>query len=241
MREAGAIPTLIVEGNIGAGKSTFLRLVAQHLNAHIVYEPHQRWQQIGGENLLDRFYNDTARWAYTFQTFAFITRVVEQEQHRAQYSAEPFHVLERSVFSDRFCFARNCHELGFMSSLEWRLYQEWFEWLVYEYTTVPSAFIYLRTDPHVCFDRIKKRNRSEEREVGFDYLALLHKRHEEWLIHKKDIPETIAKIPVLVLECNEEFEQDFARQKEHMKKIAQFVEQKFNLPASRIEREALIS
>ena len=49
----------IVEGNIGVGKSTFLKLLAQRLDCHVVFEPHKKWQNIGtAGNLLEKFYQD---------------------------------------------------------------------------------------------------------------------------------------------------------------------------------------
>ena len=48
---------LILEGNIGSGKSTFLRLLKENLDVDVVYEPTDRWQSVGaGGNLLDLFY-----------------------------------------------------------------------------------------------------------------------------------------------------------------------------------------
>jgi deoxyadenosine/deoxycytidine kinase len=44
-----------------------------------------------------------------------------------------------------------------------------------------AGIIYLRCEPHVCESRIKKRNRSEEAGIPFNYLDLLHRKHEEWL------------------------------------------------------------
>ncbi len=45
--------TFIIEGNIGAGKSTFVSLIKKELDVHVVYEPHDQWQMVGGtENLL---------------------------------------------------------------------------------------------------------------------------------------------------------------------------------------------
>ena len=71
----------ILEGNIGAGKSTFLSLIKELLPVQIVYEPVEKWQHVGaGENILEKFYTDTHRWAYTFQSYAFITRVIEQKE-----------------------------------------------------------------------------------------------------------------------------------------------------------------
>ena len=82
----------VVEGNIGAGKSTFLKVINTFLNAQVVYEPHEKWQNVGGENLLENFYADTQRWAYTFQTYAFITRILEREK-AALKNTQPFQIL----------------------------------------------------------------------------------------------------------------------------------------------------
>ncbi|MBA3954623.1 deoxynucleoside kinase [Candidatus Dependentiae bacterium] len=229
MHAQKTVKHFVIEGNIGAGKSTFLKIIHQYLTAQIVYEPHEKWQNVGGENLLELFYADPKRWAYTFQTYAFITRIMAQ-QEAALKAHEPFQVLERSVYSDRYCFAYNCFEMGLITQLEWQLYQEWFSWLVDKYTAQPSGFIYLQTDPEVCFKRLQKRNRSEEQAVSLDYLTLLHAKHESWLVGKQGIAANLKQVPVLILECNEEFENNPRVQKEHMIKIAQFLDQEYAIP-----------
>ncbi len=215
------IVSLSIEGNIGAGKSTFLKLIEQWLDTQVVFEPHAKWQEVGGENLLDKFYKDTTRWAYTFQTYAFVTRVVEQEAN-ARNSTHLVQIMERSVYSDRYCFAKNCFEMGTMNSLEWKLYQEWFSWLVDLFIVKPKGFIYLKTDPEICYKRMVKRNRSEENTVSLDYLKMIHQKHEKWLVDNHEIEDTLKKVPVLVLECNEDFENNVKMQEKHMKKISDF-------------------
>lgn len=213
----------IIEGNIGAGKSTFLRLIHERLPVQIVYEPHTKWQTVDGqENLLDKFYQDTKRWGYTFQSYAFVTRVIEQEKH-AQTNQFDRQLLERSVYSDRYCFAKNCFEMGTISGLEWSLYKQWFEWLVENYTTKPSGFIYLQSDPTVCYERLKKRGRQEEAAVPLSYLKSLHEKHEDWLLHKKGVAYYLKDTPVLVLDCNDEFETAPEKFEEHLQKIADFM------------------
>lgn len=213
----------IVEGNIGAGKSTFLKILQKYLNLQIVLEPHERWQNIlEGENLLDKFYRDPQRWAYTFQSYAFVSRVMEQEAHA---STNPFlvQILERSVFSDRYCFAQNCFELGYMSALEWKLYQEWFEWLVETYVAKPDGIIYVRTSPDTCYERLHKRSRVEEMSVSREYLKRLHDKHERWLIEKEQISPSVKDIPVLVLECNGDFENNREEREKHIDQVGSFV------------------
>lgn len=211
----------VVEGNIGAGKSTFLRHMGRYLNAQLVFEPTQLWCDVNGENLLDAFYADGKRWAYTFQTYAFVTRTIEQKRLQAQ-NEKPFQLLERSIYADRYCFAKNAYELGLMSKLEWQMYQNWFIWLT-DYTEQPAGFIYLRADPEVCYDRLVGRGRCEEKGIQCDYISCLHNKHEDWLMHKKDVTDFMRSAPVLVLDCNESFESNIALQKRHARDVVDFL------------------
>jgi len=213
---------LVVEGNIGAGKSTFLKIINNSLACQIVYEPHTQWQDIQGQgNLLDNFYKDTPRWAYTFQSYAFITRTLAQQKH-ALSNPHATQVLERSVFSDRHCFAKNLFESGTMSNLEWTLYLEWFSWFLNDHVKKPDGFIYLKTTPQTCHNRLLKRNRKEEEAVPLKYLQQLHDKHEKWLIQKEDVEDYIKNVPVLTLECDKEFEDDPAQQARLMGQINNF-------------------
>lgn len=218
---------IIVEGNIGAGKSTFLRLLQNHFSAHFVFEPHEQWQNIGGHNLLDKFYTEQNRWAYTFQSYAFVTRMrADQETRKKVTNTLSTLIIERSVFSDRYCFAKNCFEMGVMTPLEWNLYQDWFEWLVETQNYIPDGFIYLKTDPETCHKRMMIRNRSEESAVSLEYLTMIHQKHEDWLIAKKNVPHYLQSAPVLSLECNEDFESNSTELAKHFTAIENF----FNIP-----------
>jgi len=213
---------LIVEGNIGAGKSTFLKIIQEHLACQVVFEPHEKWQNIANQgNLLENFYTDTPRWAYTFQSYAFITRTLAQKNNALKnpYSTQ---ILERSVFSDRYCFAKNLFESGQMSNLEWTLYLEWFSWFLDDHVKKPDGFIYLRTNPQTCYKRLLKRNRSEEQSVPLAYLEKLHEKHERWLVGKEEIESYVKNVPVLSLECDKEFEADKAQQEKLISEIRMF-------------------
>ena len=216
--------SFIIEGNIGAGKSTFLSLIEKELPVQVVYEPHQKWQDVGaGDNLLEKFYNDTPRWAYTFQSYAFITRIIEQME-KAKTNQHGVQVLERSVYSDRYCFAKNCFEMGTLSALEWKLYQEWFEWLIVNYAPKPTGFIYLKTDPRVCYERLTKRAREEEVGVSLGYLSSLHDKHESWLLKKHEVAAYLQDVPVLIIDCNKEFEEDKEQMEKHRNAISSFIQ-----------------
>lgn len=236
MNNGAARKMFVLEGNIGAGKSTLLRILGEHLPVDIVSEPTDKWQKVGAAgNLLDLFYKDTPRWAYTFQSYAFVSRIQTILEHQQTHALDVTQVLERSVYCDRFCFAKNCYEAGLMSPLEWQIYQEWFSWLVENYTQKPTGFIYLKTSPQVCFDRLSKRGRSEESAIPLDYLVSLHNKHEDWLIYGRDVTDYLKDVPVLVLDCDEEFEQEPTRRAMFINKIANFINvEAKNIPAKAV-------
>jgi len=212
----------IVEGNIGAGKSTFLRLVAHHLpHIEVIPEPVASWQQpINGESILANFFQDTPRWAFTFETLTMMCRVKE---HLIQQGKGSVRILERSIYSGHYCFAQNGHKQKFMTELEWEIYNQWFNFLIPDKCRPPLGFIYLRTEPDIAHQRIKQRNRSEEEGVPLEYLQQIHDRHEEFLIKKEGVLPNLKEVPVLALNCNEDFEQTPENLESHFHEIAQFI------------------
>ncbi|KXZ43089.1 hypothetical protein GPECTOR_102g42 [Gonium pectorale] len=186
--------TLSVEGNISTGKSTFLSILQRDLfkdeGFSFVAEPIEQWQNVGGSsvNLLELFYKDSARMAYTFQNFVFLTRVL-QASNAALYERETYglttkaRLLERSVFSDRMVFVRAVHASRDLADHELAIYDAWFGPILSSLPTlVPNGIVYLRASPDTCMARLRKRARSEEGGIPLAYLQCLHNNHEDWLL-----------------------------------------------------------
>ncbi|KAG6607493.1 Thymidine kinase 2, mitochondrial, partial [Cucurbita argyrosperma subsp. sororia] len=98
--------TFCVEGNISVGKTTFLQRIANETLelrdlVEVVPEPIDKWQDIGPDhfNILDAFYAEPERYAYTFQNYVFVTRVMQERESSG--GIKPLRLMERSVFSDR--------------------------------------------------------------------------------------------------------------------------------------------
>jgi len=212
-----------VEGPIGAGKTTFLRLIQEKLpELAVIFEPLHSWDsKVYGQSLLTNFYKDPHRWAYTMETLAMVCRV--QEHLRVQQNPNPFRLMERSIYSGHYVFATNGHNNGFLSEVEWHVYLQWFNFLVTGRCKTPQGFIYLRVDPEIAFERIKKRDREAEKTISLEYIKQIHKCHEDFLVHKKNVLAELVKVPVLVLDCNEEFEADTKRFAAHAEKVSSFV------------------
>jgi deoxyadenosine/deoxycytidine kinase len=196
-----------IEGNIGAGKSTFLKKISESLNCSLLLEPCHEWQNINGHNLLDEFYKDIKRWSYSFQLYAFLTRI-ESIESKLDACNDDYFIAERSIFADRYVFADVCYNDGYMTELEWNMYTKWFDWTIKRKNrdVLPSAIIYLQVSPTVSRQRINIRGREEEKNIPMEYLESLHNNHNAWLIEKKNIHQKIVNIPTLVLDCDQDFE-----------------------------------
>lgn len=211
-----------LEGNQSVGKSTFLKLLLAHIpHIEIELEPLENWQKKRhGQSLLKNFFDDIPRWAYTTDTFTLMCRVKEHLINQQHTNIN--RILERSIYSGYYGYAMSGYTLGGMSDMEWQLYNEWFDYLTVN-CRPPIGFIYLRVDPEIAFARSKKRNRAEEASCTLDFFKRLGKLHDDFLIHQVDIKPQIKNVPVLVLDCNQEFEKDDKQLKNHLDKIQEFL------------------
>jgi deoxyadenosine/deoxycytidine kinase len=186
---------IFVEGNIGTGKSTFLTHLSKHCK--VILEPVDEWTQMknaNGKNILEEFYSDPARNAYLFQSIAFRSRMKNIVNRDDCF-------IERSIYTDRNVFAKTCRDDGLIGDIEWNDYVSWFDWLTTEFQVKPKGFVYLRCEPEVSLERIKKRNRSGEENISLEYLKKLHAKHDEWLLNEKGNS-------VLVIDVNEDNTQE---------------------------------
>ena len=234
---AGSRPLVLsLEGNIGAGKSTLLRVLEKR-GIRTIDEPLKQWQggDEGGANLLELFYTDPVRWGFTFQTAAFLSRAqaATGALRDAATSGLPGPcVLERSLQSDKHCFATNCLKTGLFTQAEWGVYADFHKWLVDEQPVLKlDGAIYMHARPSTCMERLRHRDRAEEAGMELEYLEQLHARHEEWLrpnngpgevVRTSSDGESSDGTPVLVLDCEGDFLNSEAQQAELVGAIEAF-------------------
>ena len=181
-------PILIsLEGNIGAGKSSFLDALKKIAGTELydreiifLQEPVDEWQNItdkNGVDILTKFYGNQEEYAFKFQMMAYISR---QAMVRKAMRDNPNSIIisERCVFTDKKVFAKMLFENGKIDEIEHKIYTSWFDEFAYE--TKYNGHVYLRATPQTCFDRVKKRNRNGET-IPIEYLINCHNNHDDWL------------------------------------------------------------
>ena len=212
-----------IEANIGSGKSTFLDILQKRLGdkINIIKEPVDEWTTITdekGQDILVKYYNDMRRWSFTFQINSLASRL---NRFISQQKTDRVNIIERSIYSDKNCFAQLCFKNGTMDKLELYQYEQLFK-LMNDNLSIsikPDGFIYLRATSTVCHDRINVRSRDGEENIPLNYLDNLHKIHESWMdVNKKH------GIPVLVIDANKNFKNDDDVQKQYVELITNFID-----------------
>lgn len=173
---------LVLAGNIGAGKSTLVGLLAERLGFRPYYEP------VTENPYLVDFYADMKRWAFHSQLFFLTHRV---QSHRALMD-DPWSVVQdRSIYEDASVFARNLYEQGNMTKRDWESYSELYRTLI-GLLPPPDLVVYIRASVPTLRKRIAKRGRDFEASIPDGYLSGLNRLYEEWI-------ESFDLAPVLVV------------------------------------------
>ena len=162
---------IVLAGNIGAGKSTLVSLLADKLDFMPYFEP------VAENPFLKDFYGDMKRWAFHSQIFFLTSRA---KGHRELVSDPRSVVQDRSLYEDAEVFAKNLSLQGALSNQEWATYRELYRTLA-AILPPPDLVIYIRASVKTLKSRIAKRGRDFEAKIPDSYLQGLNTLYEEWI------------------------------------------------------------
>ena len=166
-----------LEGNIGAGKTTILKILSNHFkDIEFVEEPVKQWQNLGGMNLLDSFYSNPKRWGFSFEFYSMLTKI--KSLLNAANSDKPIIIIERSILSNKI-FMDISKELGKLDKMEYCMLINTYNFYLQHVYPQIYGIIYLDTPVDECIKRIIKRNRGEECSIPKSYLELLKQKFDE--------------------------------------------------------------
>ena len=163
------MPIITIDGNIGCCKTSILNYFHKNYKTAIDIEPIESWT----EYLKSMYDSDNS--TYNFQIKVWIDRCWIQEKsniivlmERSPYFIK--NVFVEKAFEDKTINENeynNIHKLHKTTDELWQ----------------PNAYIYLRSDPEMCYNRIKKRGRESEKNIKLEYIKRIHQLHEEKYIN----------------------------------------------------------
>ena len=166
---------IAIAGNIGSGKTTLTRKLAEH------YHWTPRFEPVDFNPYLADFYEDMERWSFNIQIYFLNKRfrdVVEIGRSNEVI------IQDRTIYEDACIFAPNLHDMGLMSSRDYENYTNLFD-LIVSLVKAPDLLIYLRSSIPTVVKNIQKRGREYESSIRIDYLTGLHERYESWISNYK--------------------------------------------------------
>ncbi|CAH8865139.1 unnamed protein product [Trichobilharzia szidati] len=157
-------------------------------------------------------YQDASRWCVPFQAQVLVTLLDRQ----SKLPTKPVRLLERSIYSSRYCFTENMHNNGSISDADYEELVRIFQWVIKNKSIPIDLIVYLRASPTVCMERIRARKRSGEGDIPLEYLEELHKLHESWLIERRFGP---LPAPLLVFDCNAALPELLSEYRSHKEEV----------------------
>ncbi len=158
-------------GLIGSGKTTFANILAKYLAYDVYHEPTDK------NPYLKDFYSSIEKMtelSYKMNIHLFTERF---KQIQTIKKSKKGSVQDRSPMEDKI-FMKELKSDGRVDERDFEMYHNLYNTFE-KFSQIPDVIIYLKVDPKICYERIKKRNRTGEN-VSIEYLEKLHKGYEEF-------------------------------------------------------------
>jgi len=160
-----------IAGNIGSGKTTLTRLLAEH------YGWTPQYESVTYNPYLEDYYKDIPRWSYNLETYFLAQRFRDLLEIS---KSDKVIIQDRTLYEGVHIFVANNHDMGNLSDRDYDTYMQIFD-LMASLVSPPDLLIYLKSSiPHLV-SQIQKRGRDYEQSISLDYLKGLNDRYEKWI------------------------------------------------------------
>ena len=193
------MPIITIDGNIGSYKTSILNYFHKNFKIAIDLEPVESWN-----DFLNNMYTNEKDCTYNFQIKVWMDRCWIQEKSNVLV------LMERSPHFIRNVFIEKAFEDNTIDTNQYKILQS-----LHEKTDnlwKPNAYVYLKSNPEMCMQRINKRGRQSEKNIKLEYVTRIHELHEKHLEEalKKNMNVLVVDVENKTLTdiCNEIIESD---------------------------------
>ena len=159
---------IIIEGCIGAGKTTFSKMLSSDLNARLILE------QFEDNSFLPKFYREPEKYAFPLE-LSFLAERYQQ----LKKEATPGDLFHRHTVSDYFIQKSLIFAKATLQDDEFNLYQKLFQ-IIHPQLPSPDLVLYLYNPVDRLLENIKKRGRSYETQIPSDYLERIQQGYLDY-------------------------------------------------------------
>jgi deoxyadenosine/deoxycytidine kinase len=175
---------IVITGNMGTGKTTFGRSLAQKLNAHFIEE------LAFDTPLLEKFFSDPFQYCYDLQLY-FIEKRIEILKS-IESLKEKIIILDRSILDSRNAYLPVHLEMKHLNQSQ---YKQLIELIDDKRKNLPKANLMIFLDPGLekTVEHIFRRDRFYERSLDFEYLAVLHCKYQNFYFDYNESPKMLLE------------------------------------------------
>ncbi len=199
---------IVIEGNIGAGKTSLTTRIAKEYNAKLVLE------QFAENPFLPKFYKNPERFSFPLELSFLADRYQQLKKEMANPDLFFSFVITDYYYMKSLIFAGRT-----LKNDEYKLYRQLF-WITYESLPKPDLYVYLHVDTRKLIENIKKRGRSYEQNISEEYLLKIQKGYFEFFSQNPNLR-------YLIIDVNE---LDFVSDRNDYDKLTEII---FNFPCNR--------
>ncbi|MGA8854462.1 MAG: 2-amino-4-hydroxy-6-hydroxymethyldihydropteridine diphosphokinase [Christiangramia sp.] len=173
---------IAVEGNIGAGKTSFSTMISEDFNAKLILE------RFKDNPFLPKFYENKERYAFSLEMSFLADRYQQLTDDLAQYDLfKDFVISDYDVFKSLIFAKITLHED------EYSLYHKLFH-LMYKELVKPELYIYLYQNTERLLENIKKRGRDYEQNIQPEYLININKSYLNFIKSQSNMKVQVIDI-----------------------------------------------
>ncbi|MEX0982098.1 MAG: deoxynucleoside kinase [Bacteroidales bacterium] len=166
---------IVIEGNIGAGKTSLATKLADETNARLILE------QFEENPFLPKFYKEPDRYAFPVE-LAFLADRYQQLKDKIT----PRDLFQKKTISDYYFFKSLIFSRKTLKDDEYSLYKRVFE-IIQQQLIKPDIYVYLHVSTDRLLENIRMRGRDYERDISKDYLDQIQKSYFDFIKTHKEI------------------------------------------------------
>jgi len=192
---------IVIEGNIGAGKTTLSHKISEECNAKLILE------QFAENPFLPKFYKDPDKYSFPLEMSFLADRYNQLKKELSERDLFKSFTISDYYFMKSLIFSKQT-----LQDDEYTLYRQFFH-IIYNSLPKPDLYVYLHSNAEKLLHNIKNRGREYEQEITADYLTKIQESYFDFFKQQRDLK-------FLVIDTNDI---DFVNNKEDYKKITETI------------------
>jgi len=156
---------VVIEGNIGAGKTTLARRISDQFNARLILEHY------ADNPFLPKFYSEPDKYSFPLELSFLASRYKQLKEELVPQDLFKAFTVADYYFMKSLVFAASTLEGD-----EYNLYRQIF-YIIYGSLPRPDIYVYLHLSPDRLLDNIGKRGRNYETSITREYLVKIQESY----------------------------------------------------------------